>query len=140
MSETPVNKTATRVVRASEARTWAGSLVRPREHSTHYLHTYAFPCEKCNGPVIVGSLGTREDDLSKETAITDIGAVCLACGCRPERIIAPSIGLSFRPVEWEWQIQPAGTADMGADSLAAELSQDADNQMTVLERTQSRAS
>lgn len=140
MSKIPVDESTARIVGASTSRTSAGNLVRRQEHSTHYLHIYAFPCDKCNGPVIVGSLGTREDHLSKETAITDIGAVCLACGCRPERIIGPSVGHSFRPVEWEWPIQPAGTANVGADPLAAELSQDADSQMTVLESTQSRAS
>lgn len=138
MPEIPANDNAARVGGGSTGRTWAGNLVRRQEHSTHYLHIYAFPCDKCNGPVIVGSLGTREDHLSKETAITDIGAVCLACGRRPERIIGPSVGHSFRPVEWEMPIHPAGTADVRADSLASELS--ADSQMAVLEPTQSRAS
>ncbi len=47
--------------------------------------------------------GTRETDLSKETAISEIGAVCLACGCRPETLKEPLVGHCFRPVEWEWQ-------------------------------------
>jgi hypothetical protein len=113
--------------RASARRTWAGNLVSIAEHAKHYLHLYAFPCEKCHGPVLVGSLGTREDDISKETAIRGIGAVCLACGYRPETMTEPLAGHSFRPVEWEWEIrkQPA-EADSGDDSLVAELSQDAD--------------
>lgn len=48
--------------RASAHRTWAGNLVSIAAHAKVYLHLYAFPCEKCNGPVVVGSLGTREDD------------------------------------------------------------------------------
>jgi hypothetical protein len=112
---------------ASASRTWAGTLVSSAERARVYLHLYAFPCDKCNGPVVVGSLGTREDDISKETAISVIGAVCLACGCRPETMIEPLAGHSFRPVEWEWAIgKHPDAADSGGDSLATELSQDAD--------------
>jgi hypothetical protein len=112
---------------ASARRTWAGNLVSIAAHAKHYLHLYAFPCEKCNGPVVVGSLGTREDDISNETAVSEIGAVCLACGCRPETMIEPLAGHCFRPVEWEWVIRKQTTeADPGGDSLVAELSQDAD--------------
>jgi hypothetical protein len=111
----------------SARRTWAGNLVSIAAHAKHYLHLYAFPCDKCNGPVLVGSLGTIEDAISKETAIKGIGAVCLACGCRPETMIEPLAGHSFRPVEWEWEIRKQPTeADSGGDSLLAELSQDVD--------------
>jgi hypothetical protein len=89
--------------RVSE-RTWAGDLVTTT-HATHYLHLYAFPCDKCSGPVIVGSIGTRKTDLSKETAISGIGAICLACGCRPETLKEPSVGHCFRPAEWEWAVK-----------------------------------
>jgi hypothetical protein len=113
--------------RASADRTWAGHQVSADAHARVYLHLYAFPCDKCNGPVVVGSLGTKKDAISKETAISVIGAVCLACGCRPETMIEPSVGKSFRPMEWQWEIakRPAA-ADSGGDSLVAELSQDAD--------------
>ncbi|HEV3041932.1 MAG TPA: hypothetical protein VHA33_29490 [Candidatus Angelobacter sp.] len=127
MFEIPMNNGGARVGGVSKVRTWAGNLVRAQERSTHHLHLYAFPCDKCNGPVIVGSLGTRVDDLSQETAISQIGAVCLVCGYRPETITGPSVGHSFRPVEWEWTIRrPATAADADGDSLAEELSQDAD--------------
>jgi hypothetical protein len=111
--------------RASALQTWAGNL--ESTGAKHYLHLYAFPCDKCQGPVVVGSVGTRENDMSKETAISVIGAVCLACGCRPETTIEPLVGNSFRPIEWEWEIrkQPAAT-DSGGGSLETELSQDAD--------------
>jgi hypothetical protein len=120
--------------RASPRRTWAGNLVSPTARAKHYLHLYAFPCDKCNGPVVVGSLGTREDDICKETAISVIGAVCLACGCRPETMIDSLLGHSFKPVEWEWAIrnQPAA-ADAGGDSLETELSQDADTGIVTRE-------
>jgi hypothetical protein len=112
--------------RASARRTWAGNLVSVAARAKVYLHLYAFPCDKCNGPVVVGSLGTREDDISNETAVSEIGAVCLACGVRPETVIEPLAGHRFRPVEWDWVIRKAAAADSGGDSLATELSQDAD--------------
>src|SRR5579863_6563022 len=93
----------------------------------HYLHLYAFPCEKCSGPVIVGSIGRKEDDISHEMGIGGIGAVCIACRWRPDSMISPLAGHCFRPVEWSWPIQKrAATEDLNGDSLAAELSQDAD--------------
>jgi len=109
--------------RSPALRSWAETT----ERAKHYLHLYAVPCDKCNGPVVVGSLGTREAAITKETAIRPIGAVCVVCGCRPETVIEPLIGHSFRPVEWEWTIrkQPAATG-LGGDSLETELSQDAD--------------
>jgi hypothetical protein len=119
--------------RASVLRTWAGNLESTSARAKHYLHLYAFPCDKCNGPVVVGSLGTREDDISKETAISVIGAICLACGCRPETIVEPLVGHSFRPMEWKWAVgkQPAA-ADPGGGSLETELSQDADTKAVTL--------
>ena len=65
--------------------TWNGTLVGPAETATHYLHLTAFPCQKCNGPVIAGSLGTRHDVITQEPEIRDHG---------------------FRPIEWRWAIKP----------------------------------
>ncbi|HLJ89945.1 MAG TPA: hypothetical protein VKZ53_24265 [Candidatus Angelobacter sp.] len=97
------------------------------EHGTRYLHLSAFPCERCSGPVIAGWFGIQHDDISNETGIQDIGAACLACGSRPQVMVEPLAGHRFRPVEWEWAIrEKAQPADGGDDSLAAELSQDAD--------------
>jgi hypothetical protein len=88
--------------RSAPRRTWAGNLVHAPGRATHYLHLLAFPCERCNGPVILGWMGTREDDISKETEIKEVGAVCLCCGLRPEALCDPLQGCHFRPVEWEW--------------------------------------
>jgi hypothetical protein len=119
--------------RVVPALTWAGKIVESTERVTHYLHLAAFACERCNGPIIVGWLGTRQDNISKETDLTRIGAACLACGFRLETIGEASVGHHFRPVEWEpaiHKIAPAAdlapAADAGEDQLAAELSQDAD--------------
>lgn len=111
------------------ARIWAGNAfaVSAATQAKHYLHLHAFPCGKCNGPVIVGSIGTKEDNISQETEVGGVGAVCIACGWRPDTMIAPLAGHRFRPVEWKWPIQkPPVSEELGSDSLAAELSQDAD--------------
>ena len=84
--------------RSSPPRTWAGTLVTTAARAAHYLHLVAFPCEKCTGPVILGWIGTRADEITNETEIKKIGAVCLACGCRPETLIDPFEAHHFRPV------------------------------------------
>jgi hypothetical protein len=114
--------------RLVSALTWAGRIVESSERVTHYLHLAAFACDECDGPVIVGWLGTRQDCISKETELTQLGAACLACGFRPATISEASVGHHFRPVEWEPAIHKfALAADSGKDPLAAELSQDADS-------------
>jgi hypothetical protein len=123
MSQVPVlgDGSAARA-RAMPPMTWNGSLVSASETQTHYLHLSAFPCEKCSGPVVAGSLGTRRDDISQETDIRSVGAVCIACGLRPETILEPSVEHRFRPVEWKLAIkehaQPAGP---GIEQLPSEL-------------------
>jgi hypothetical protein len=42
-----------------------------------YLHLSAYSCDKCAGPVIAGSIGVRENEISKETDIRGVGAICL---------------------------------------------------------------
>ncbi len=113
--------------RTSPPRTWAGTLVKEAERATHYLHLMAVPCEKCKGPVVAGWTGKREDDITQETDITLVGAVCISCGSRPETLIAPLHACHFRPVQWEWmvEIKPAVLEPSG-DPLSDELSQDAD--------------
>ena len=91
--------------RAMPPMTWNGTLVAPAETATHYLHLAAFVCTQCNGPVIAGFMGTRHDDISKETDIRNVGAACLACGFRPEIPLEPSIEHRFRPIEWNCKIQ-----------------------------------
>ena len=92
--------------RAMPPMTWNGTLVGPPDTATHYLHLTAFPCRKCNGPVIAGWLGTRHDVITKETEIRAVGAICIACGSRPEAILAPAVAHGFRPIEWRWAMKP----------------------------------
>jgi hypothetical protein len=130
MSHVPVVVTDNPVANARSLppMTWNGTLVNAADTATHYLHLSAFPCEKCNGPVIAGSLGTRLDDITQEVDIRSIGAACITCGFRPERITGPSVDHQFRPVPWRWKLKahvvPATSTD---DSLSSELSQDADS-------------
>src|ERR1700724_1875014 len=99
--------------RAMPSMTWHGTLAS--ETTTHYLHLSAFPCVNCNGPVIVGSLGTRPDNISGEINLRKIGALCLACGFRPETVAEPSVEHRFRPVQWNWVIRDrAQPADLRA--------------------------
>lgn len=86
--------------RAKPPMTWNGTLAAAAETATHYLHLSAYVCAQCNGPVIAGFMGTRHDDISKETDIRNVGAACLACGFRPEIPLEPSVEHGFRPIEW----------------------------------------
>ena len=87
-------------VRAIPPMTWHGVFSDGANTATDFLHLYAFRCTQCNGPVIVGSLGTRPDDISREINVRQIGALCLACGFRPEIIVDPAVEHRFRPVQW----------------------------------------
>lgn len=108
-------------------RTWAGNLAKVNERVTHYLHLLAFPCDHCQGPVVVGWIGKRADDITKETQINGVGAICLLCGARPQAVIDPSLALAFRPVEWDWEVpKQTHTAQMDGDPSSTELSSDVD--------------
>src|SRR5437660_464378 len=85
---------------------WATGVVGAAQRSAHHLHLSAFHCDRCNGPVILGWLGTLENEIAEETDIRKIGAVCLACGCRPNA--ERTAEHRFRPVEWEWVIKEQG--------------------------------
>jgi hypothetical protein len=93
--------------RAMPPMAWNGALVAAAETATHHLHLAAFVCAQCNGPVIAGFMGTRYDDISQETDIRDVGAVCLACGFRPEILMEPSVNHHFRPIQWNYAIKNA---------------------------------
>jgi hypothetical protein len=67
---------------------------------TQYLHLSAYPCDDCRGPVVSGWLAVRENDVSKETDIRQVGAVCLSCGHRQSKT-EPGVTRQFLPVEWE---------------------------------------
>ena len=68
---------------------------------TQYLHLSAYPCDDCKGPVVSGWLAVRESEVTRETDIRQVGAVCLSCGHRQSKITEPGVTRQFPPVEWE---------------------------------------
>jgi len=68
-----------------------------------YLHLSVYSCDKCSGPVVAGSLAVRENEISKETDIKQVGAICLSCGHRQSEMTGLGIPQQFPPVEWEQQ-------------------------------------
>lgn len=65
-----------------------------------YLHLSAYPCDACAGPVIAGSLAVRENEISKETDIRRLGAICLSCGHRQCAATEPARARHLLPMEW----------------------------------------
>lgn len=66
-----------------------------------YLHLSAYPCDACGGPVIAGSLAVRENEISKETDIRQVGAICLSCRHRQEKATEPARACHLLPIAWE---------------------------------------
>jgi hypothetical protein len=66
-----------------------------------YLHLSTYSCDNCKGPVVSGWLAVRENEISKETEIRQVGAICLSCGHRQSKMTEPGITRHFPPVEWE---------------------------------------
>jgi hypothetical protein len=66
-----------------------------------YLHLSAYSCDTCNGPVVSGSLAVRENEISKETDIRQVGAICLSCGHRQSKRAETEVTREFPPVRWE---------------------------------------
>jgi hypothetical protein len=67
---------------------------------THYLHLSAYACDKCAGPVVAGSIAVRENEISRETDIRELGAICLSCGHRQNKATEPGLTRNFPPALW----------------------------------------
>ncbi len=67
-----------------------------------YLHLSAYSCDECAGPVIAGSLGVRENEISKETEIRHVGAICLTCGHRQSKATEPARARYLSPFEQQY--------------------------------------
>jgi hypothetical protein len=65
-----------------------------------YLHLSAYACDKCAGPVIAGSVAVRENEISKETDLQEVGAICLSCGHRQSKATEPGLTRNFPPTPW----------------------------------------
>ena len=68
---------------------------------TQYLHVSAYSCERCRGPVISGSTAVRENEISKETEVKQVEAICLSCGHRQSKATGHSGTRDFPPVQWD---------------------------------------
>jgi len=66
-----------------------------------YLHLSAYSCDKCAGPVIAGLIGVRENEISKETDIRHVGAICLSCGHRQDKASEPARVRHLLPIAWD---------------------------------------
>jgi hypothetical protein len=67
----------------------------------HYLHLSVFQCSDCSGPVVSGSIAVRENEISKETEVSEVGAICLSCGHRQIHASDGSLARNFPPVLWD---------------------------------------
>src|SRR5271165_5350423 len=77
----------------------------------HYLHLSAYPCDACDGPVVAGSTAVRENEISKETDIRQVGAICLSCGHRQSGPTEPARARHLLPIEWD-PVSPNGAGGL----------------------------
>jgi hypothetical protein len=73
-----------------------------------YLHLSVYSCNKCHGPMVSASLAVRENAISKETDIRQVGAICLSCGLRDHNANGMVNVRHCPPMEWE----PADAIDL----------------------------
>jgi hypothetical protein len=73
-----------------------------------YLHLSVYSCDLCAGPVVAGSTAVRENEISKETDICEVGAICLSCGHRQSKATEPGLARVFPPTRWESVCTKAG--------------------------------
>jgi hypothetical protein len=66
----------------------------------HYLHLSVYRCDKCQGPVVKGSLSVRENEISKETEKLEIGAICVSCGHRQNAATGAARVRHLLPMDW----------------------------------------
>jgi len=66
-----------------------------------YLRLFAYSCDKCTGPVVSGSIAVRENEISRETDIREVGAICLSCGHRQNKATERAYTRHLAPIEWE---------------------------------------
>jgi len=79
---------------------WEVRLDRGLSMRKQYLHLSVCLCDHCHGPVVAGSLATRENEISRETEISQIGALCLSCGQRQTKVAELGSTRQFPPIEW----------------------------------------
>ena len=65
-----------------------------------YLHLSTYSCDKCRGPVVSGFIAVRENEISKETEIRQVGAICISCGHRQNKATEPARARYLPQIEW----------------------------------------
>jgi hypothetical protein len=65
-----------------------------------YLHLSTYSCDKCRGPVVSGFIAVRENEISKETEIRQVGAACISCGHRQNKATEPARARYLPQIEW----------------------------------------
>jgi hypothetical protein len=63
--------------------------------------------------VLSGSTAVRENEISKETDIREVGAICLSCGHRQSKATPPGGTRDFPPVQWDTGSTIGGTPGGG---------------------------
>ena len=66
-----------------------------------YLHLSAYHCDKCEGPVVSGTITVRENEISRETDVREVGAMCLECGHRQAQASEAGVTRRCAPVDWQ---------------------------------------
>ncbi len=66
-----------------------------------YLHLSAYSCDQCAGPVVAGSIAERENEISQETGLRVVGAICLSCGNRQSHASGSVRTRHFPPMPWD---------------------------------------
>jgi len=74
----------------------------------HYLTLSVYVCEECKGPVVSGYTGVRENEISKESDIIELGSICLSCGHRQNLSAGLGVHRCLPPIQWE----PKSAAEM----------------------------
>lgn len=85
-----------------------------------YLHLSAYVCKRCNGPAVAGSLTVRENEISKETDIRELGEVCLSCGHNQHHARSADFARHFPPTEWQLEVAPEPIAAPRVEPLELE--------------------
>ena len=65
-----------------------------------YLHLSTYSCDKCRGPVVSGFIAVRENEISRETSIRQVGAICISCGHRQTNATEPGRARHLPQIEW----------------------------------------
>ena len=84
----------------------------------HYLHLSVYRCDKCQGPVVTGSLAVRENEISKETEKHEIGALCISCGHRQGTVTEGTPARHLPPMDWP-PVGATNTANLPAAFVEA---------------------